>query len=431
MKTPDNHPQRIVLNDEAHARPPEAMRAPLRISYLALLTDAADRGREHVALCELAQRFGAIAPSHDAPHYSADYGVFRIKRERHTEFTRYKFMVAGDFDDPFEQPALAAVPADWIAALPGQLMVAVHAGFQTADRTLRNPDEISQRMFDGNALVGAEIGDGVGIAFTDFRIHGDGFSRLYVQNVNLGPRQAGRMIQRLLEIDTYRMLALLALPLARELVPFLEECERKLVEITTAITTGNERDEPGLLDRLTRLSAAVESSISNTQSRFSAAAAYSELVDTRIAELREQRIQGLQTFSEFTGRRLAPAMNTCRWVALRQRTLSEGVARASQLLSTRVGITRERQNQALLESMNRRAKMQLRLQQTVEGLSVAAITYYVVGLIGYGAKAVKGVGVELNPDLVMGLSIPLVATAIALAVRRTRRAMSRSSVGSE
>lgn len=184
-----------------------------------MLTDAAARAREHIALCELAQRFGAIPPNHDAPHYTADYGAFRIKRERHTEFTRYKFMAAGEFDDPFEQPALAAVPADWIAALPGQLLVAVHAGFQSTDRTLRNPEEISQRMFDDNALVGAEIGDGVGIAFTDFRIHSDGFSRLYVQNVNLGPRQAGRMIQRLLEIDTYRMLALLALPLALGRVP--------------------------------------------------------------------------------------------------------------------------------------------------------------------------------------------------------------------
>ncbi len=94
-------------------------------------------------------------------------------------------------------------------------------------------------------------------------------------------------------------------------------------------------------------------------------------------------------------------------------------------------VTRKRQNQALLESMDRRAKMLVRLQQTVEELSVAAISYYVVGLIGYGARAVKGAGVELNPDLVMRLSIPLVATAIALVLRRTRRAMSRSTVGSE
>lgn len=233
------------------------------------------------------------------------------------------------------------------------------------------------------------------------------------------------MIQRLMEIETYRMLALLALPVARQLGPSLSDWESQLVEITTAMTGAVEQDEPHLLDRLTRLSAAIESSVSSTHYRFGAAGAYYELVDRRIAELREERIQGLQTFEEFTERRLAPAMNTCRWIGARQHSLSERVARASQLLSTRVDITREKQNQALLEQMNRRAKLQLRLQETVEGLSVAAITYYVVGLIGYAAKGLKAVGVGVNPDLVMGLSIPVVALAAALGVRQIRRMVSR------
>ena len=69
--------------------------------------------------------------------------------------------------------------------------------------------------------------------------------------------------------------------------------------------------------------------------------------------------------------------------------MSERVARATQLLSTRVDIARSRQNQAVLEQMNRRTKLQLRLQQTVEGLSVAAITYYIVGLTGYAAKGLN------------------------------------------
>ena len=43
----------------------------------------------------------------------------------------------------------------------------------------------------------------------------------------------------------------------------------------------------------------------------------------------------------------------------------------------------------LLGAMNRRQQLQLRLQATVEGLSVAAITYYIVGLVGYAAKGLK------------------------------------------
>jgi uncharacterized membrane-anchored protein len=153
-------------------------------------------------------------------------------------------------------------------------------------------------------------------------------------------------------------------------------------------------------------------------------------VERRIGELREERLPGLQTFAEFTGRRLAPAMNTCRATAARLEALSERVARATQLLSTRVDIARSRQNGALLESMNRRAKLQLRLQQTVEGLSVAAITYYIVGLTGYAAKGLSAAGARLNPDLVMGLSIPVVLAAVTFGVRRLRRLVTRAAPSS-
>jgi uncharacterized membrane-anchored protein len=103
------------------------------------------------------------------------------------------------------------------------------------------------------------------------------------------------------------------------------------------------------------------------------------------------------------------------------------VARANQLLATRVDLTRERQNQALLESMNRRAKAQLKLQQTVEGLSVAAVTYYIVGLIGYAAKGVKSTGIELNPELIMAVSIPLVAALAGFGINRIKQTIKRKA----
>jgi uncharacterized membrane-anchored protein len=123
-------------------------------------------------------------------------------------------------------------------------------------------------------------------------------------------------------------------------------------------------------------------------------------------------------------------MATCESVARRQRELSERVARASRLLSTRVDIVRERQNQELLGSMDRRARLQLRLQETVEGLSVAAITYYVVGLVGYAAKGLKSVGLAVDADLAMGISIPIVALLAALGVRQIRRSVMRAERGS-
>lgn len=426
MRLPESHPQRIELNDEVHARPPEALSAPLRLSYLALLSDGSPREAEWRAVADLAARFNVEPPAAGANHHSADLGPFRLKWEQHTEFTRYTFIAQGvEGDDPFARPAIASAPEDWVAGLPGRVMVAINAALLRDGDTAFDPEAVGVRLFSGNALIGSVTGGAAASAFTDFRIHPDGFGRLLVLDRGMARRQAGRMIQRLLEIDTYRVMALLAFPVARRLAPILTGYERELARITTALASGGDPDEPALLDRLTRLEAEIDSREADNHYRFSAAAAYYELVQRRIAELREERIQGLSTFEEFTERRLAPAMNTCRAVAARLESLSERVARATQLLSTRVDLARERQNQAVLESMNRRAKQQLRLQQTVEGLSIAAITYYLVGLVGYAAKGVAAAGLKINPDLAMGVSIPLVALVAALGLRRVRRKIER------
>ena len=290
----------------------------------------------------------------------------------------------------------------------------------TGDATADQP---AAGLFDGNIVIGSRIAEGAGDAFTDFLLH-DGYSRFLIRNRTMTPRQTGRMVQRLLEIETYRMMALLALPVAQQLSPYLSGAERELSQITLLLADSTETDEPHLLDRLTRLEAGIESRESENAYRFGAATAYYELVQRRIDELREQRIQGLQTFREFTERRLAPAMNTCRAAAARQESLSQRVARATQLLSTRVDVSREKQNQAVLESMNRRAAAQLRLQQTVEGLSVAAITYYIVGLVGYAAKGAKSAGLDLNPEIVMAVSIPIVLLLGIYGLRKVRNSLS-------
>ena len=425
MLLPADHPLRLELNDEAHARPPEALAGPLRLSFLAMYSDPAQRDAEWEHLCALVRRCGRTPPPR-ASHYSADLGAFRVKWERHTEFTRYKFIVADGGPDPFDPPALHSVPADWLAALPGEVMVATHAALLPAGDDDPDHETIAARYFGGEALAGAQIAAGAGVAFTDFRIR-DGFSRLLVLDRGMTQRQSGRSMQRLLEIDTYRLMALLALPVAHSLTPWLNAAERELAQITMSLVDSDESTEPELLERLTRLEAEIESRESAHHYRFNAAAAYYELVQRRIDELREVRIQGLPTFREFTERRLAPAMNTCRSVSARLESLSQRVARATQLLSTRVDVTRERQNQQVLESMNRRAEAQLRLQQTVEGLSAAAITYYVVGLVGYAAKGAKALGWNVDVELAMALSIPLVALAALLGVRHVRKVVTRDA----
>jgi uncharacterized membrane-anchored protein len=422
---PPNHPLRGELNDEVHARPSDSLRAPLRVSYLALLTRPEARAEEWLQVGELLQRFGRQPPASSLTHYSADLGPFSLRFERHTEFTRYTITVPGPFDDPFAVPALAAVPAEWVAKLKGEVIVASHGALLSTPPHVP-PEALAVRYFDGNVLVGSSVGDDAALALTDFRVRTDGFSRFLILDQMMTPRQAGRLVQRILEIDTYRMMALLALPVARALTPLLADYERELSQVTTVLESADADDEATLLDRLTRLEAHIESREAENHYRFSAADAYYELVQRRIAELREIRIKGLQTFGDFTERRLAPAMNTCRAVSKRQESLSAHVARANQLLATRVDITRERQNQALLESMNRRAKAQFKLQQTVEGLSIAAITYYVVGLIGYIAKGLKAMGFHVDYELIQAVSIPVVIVLTAFGIHHVRQAVTRT-----
>jgi uncharacterized membrane-anchored protein len=420
MILPASHPLRQKLNDEVHARPPEELNAPCSISYLALFTDQAAGKESGAKVRELAERFGAPPPIEGANHYSAGFGPFRLKWERHSEFTRYELIIGKDENPPFSDPPIRAVPQDWIASLPGRLLVATNIMVTRANAAVPNLDDISARYFGGNMLVGSLVSSGAARAITDFRIHGDGFSRILIQDLTLTPRQTGRVVQRLVEIDSYRMTALLALPFAQELAPLLTSWEGELVDITSAMVGSGEKEEPFLLDRLTKLEAEIESKRAASSYRFSAAAAYYDIVQRRIIELREERIQGLQTFQEFMQRRLEPAMSTCAASTARQEALSTGVARAMSMLSTKVDVTLEQQNQAVLASMDRRAMLQLRLQETVEGLSVAAITYYIVGLVGYAAKAAHAGGFEVNPELVMGISIPLVAGAVAYGLSRFR-----------
>jgi uncharacterized membrane-anchored protein len=427
VRLPVDHALRRELNEEMHARPAEALRGPARISYLALLTDLEERERFADAVADLGRRRMVAPPPPGSNHFSADLGPYRLIWERHTEFCRLTVIAPGAGENPFAEPALALLPDGWVDTLPGQLVVAAHAGLMPPAPAGRPDfDRLSARLFGGNVLTGSSIVGGAATALTDFRVHGDGFSRFWIQDHSMTPWQAGRAVQRLLEMDTYRILALLALPEARRLSAILIGMEQKLTEVATALVSATEADEPHLLDRLTDLAAEVESRDAETRYRFSASNAYWGLVQRRIAELREIRIEGLQTLQEFTERRVGPGMETCRAVATRQAALAQRVARATQLLSTRVDVTREQQNQAMLNSLNERAAMQVRLQRTVEGLSLAAITYYIVGLIGYVAKGLDSARVlRVDPDLITGIAIPIVAGIGWLGLQRVRRRLER------
>ena len=427
LALPD-HALRAELTNEVHARPFAPVSAPARASHLALFRGEGGRAEDHAHLAALCRRHGLAPPPEDSAHHIADLGELRLKWERHAEFTSYTFFRDGASPEGlFGDPAIALAPEDWVAAIPGEVVVAVHAEIEPPGVPARDPSAMAA-LFGSESFAGSLVTGGAAAAWMDFSMVCDGFGRLLIQDRGLRPRQAGRLLQRLFEIETYRMMALLGLPLARDAGPMLTEANRSMLSITERMAEiGGVDDETALLEELTGVSRRIESVAARSGFRFGASRAYYALVRRRIEELREERIEGLQTFVEFMERRLAPAMRTCETIAERIDRLSRRLNRAGQLLRTRVDIQLEAQNRDLLRSMDRRAKLQLRLQETVEGLSVAAITYYLVGLIAYALKALSKSGLAIPVEALTGLSIPFVAALVWYGVRRARRLVAHLS----
>ncbi|PKO35042.1 MAG: DUF3422 domain-containing protein [Betaproteobacteria bacterium HGW-Betaproteobacteria-7] len=415
------HPLRQRLNNEFHARPPIPLVGAVLVSHLVFKHSATTAPAERDNLQKLCQRQVCTSIDSSDAHLMLETGAFRMRWELHTEFSSYTFykeLTSGETLHP-DATAFDAVHPEWFTGIPGKLMVATHVELRSTNEI--SPDSVLANLTpNGRTMVASKVADEAAWIFTDFKID-NGFSRFLVLNEGMTQRQTGRTVQRLCEIETYRMMALLGLPVAKEVSRWLYTGEKQLAELMDRIGQARSPDdERSVLASLSTLAAEVEHSIARTTFRFGAAHAYHGLVMQRIEELRETRLSGLPTFYEFMQRRLLPAMNTCEAISRRQEELSARVARNSQLLRTRVDIELERQNQELLAQMNSRARLQLRLQQTVEGLSVVVLTYYGSQLVQYLAKGTKDLH-HLNTDLITAISIPVIALVVAWGTRRMRK----------
>ena len=447
-----NHPLRITLAAEVHSRPFLRIDAPESVTHLAVYARGTaasadnDPSWQQRTLGALCSSFGVAAPAMDAKYFYHDFGRFRLKWECHTEFATYTFAQAHTEElalaTTFERMPLAHIPQEWMRSLEGKILVAAHVVVEKTDGPSDSATPPIRAVFDGVSLAASSVLQGAEV-WSDFLIQSDGFSRFVIRDFGLRQQQLGRLVQRVLEIETYRMMALLGLPHAQASTPTLNAIEAELALLTATMvnsddavadalaSTGAEEepdDEQTLLRDITGLAARCEKLSVDNSYRFSASEAYFRLVKARIQELRETRIDGIPTLGEFMDRRLAPAMNTCEATARRQQALAERIAHSNDLLRTRVGIVQERQNRKILQSMNARAAQQLRLQQAVEGLSVAAVSYYTVGLCSYVSKAAKYAGLPINPDIATGIMVPIVVLTIWLSMRRLHRHIKRKPV---
>ena len=418
-----DHEFRQSLNDELHGRPGLSVHAPARITHLAFtITEADPDPGEN--LRQLCNALGLRPPQQDAHHHAVEIDGGLLKYERHGEFYRISVTAIGNDTG---QEAIAKLPMGWIEDLPGQRLVAIHTHILA--KSAKAPStRFLATLFSDVDMACSKTNQGKATIWTDFRIGADGYTRMLIHDHGLSPTRLGRLSRRLHEIETYRMMALLAFPLARQLQQELGPLERSLGSTVNEMLTVSGADEDAkLLHQLSGIARDVEDMSNRFSYRIAAARAYATLVDKRLAELNEVRVMNYQRLGVFLERRFSPAMTTCNAVGDRINGLAARSERASNLLRTRVDIALEGQNQQLLRSMEQRARQQLMLQQTVEGLSVVAISYYSIGIAGKLIEGLASWMPWLDVKLASVISIPLIIALVWAGVARVRRRIHHAS----
>jgi uncharacterized membrane-anchored protein len=417
------HPHYRELHAELLARPFPVVSGDVMVAHRAILFSASEASAHRSALAALASHPGIVASPEEHGFQLLRLGELDLRIERHTEFTSFT-VIAPQSGAPFTRSAIDFLPAGWLDGIPGRILSMVEISTEMVAvedaGTGRTMDRV-MAYFDQERLVGGWVVERVASVWSHFKLDARGATRFLVQNHRLSSGRYGRLLQRLVEIETYRLAAMLALPSARELLPQVETLEAQhvaLVERIGAMDAGGER---ALLSDLTTLSLTTERLQARCGTRFSLTESYARILSARVRELREEQVPGYQTISEFFDRRLSQALHTCETANAGLSALSARLQSTTGLLRTRVEVNLQSQNQLLLASVDRRAAAQLHLQRAVEGLSFVVLTYYLANLVKMLLDGGKAAGAPLNPALVIALVLPLLALGVWWMVRRAKR----------
>jgi uncharacterized membrane-anchored protein len=426
------HPLRSRVLAEIHTRPSAPIEGAKRILHFAFTTDQPGAKEAHSALETFCLSHACPAAPADAKQHRAQLPAAILRWEHHGEFLTYSWefsqksaaAAAGGLGHLAFEPRSSDL-AKFMHQLPqpGPLLVAADLHLLPGG----GDDESWRSLFEPSRLAASEVIGGGAIVATDFHPDAFGFVRLLVLNRCLTPREAGSLARWLLEIETYRTLALLGLPAAEAVGPAIRRIETELPLLVQQMQDG-ERLETSreLLARLTALAAELEAGAAQTFYRFGATRAYHELVRHRLEALGEKNLANLPSLAGFLTRRLMPAIRTCASTEARQENLSQKLARAAELLRTRVEIELESQNKDLLSSMSDRFKLQLKLQQAVKGVSIVAITYYLLTILRLLYEGVQREIAAFDPVLATAVSVPFVFGLVLWFFRRRARKLERA-----
>ena len=428
----NEHPLRRMLNDELHARKFNDFPGSGRFIRYVYFTQGDDK---HLLgdINKLLQKLSLRKMADDEKFIRLEADNFAVRVERHTEFMSLSLI---DVDDKiqkglsaksFDEASYPHLPFQLIKTLSHPVFHAMWLEISIAQKK-KPTAQVMEQALQGRSVAGVNISSGGGQLYASFDIDNDGYSRMALMNEEIADNRMGRVIQRVIEMETYRLMSLLSLPKVKHHSPALDKIETELRVLTGALALAQRQegapeqmqDADALLTKLTNLASDIEHIYSETSYRFSASFAYQDITDARIASLKASRLDGFQSIGGFLAKRMMPAIQSMTAFSRRMDHLSQRISHAAQLQRSQTELSLQKQNRDLLTSMNKRTYAQLRLQQTVEGLSLAALTYYGVGLVGYVAEATS---FGISSTAIKALSVPIVAASVYIVIRRAKRAL--------
>ena len=411
-----DHPSRASLYAETHARPVEPLAAPARIRRVTFLStsNGADLAQLVDAMSRLLGPEVRANLAEGVRQFSFSRDDRRAIWELHNEFSTLTWVAPAD---------------DWVA-WPEGIGLEQHRGLLLLSAT--RIDVIPTLSITAGAFRGlnpvslaySRIFDGSAEVATDFVVDGDGFTRIEVAAGSCGDLRRGIIVRRLLEVETYRQLTLLGLPLARSLSGRIQKSEAALAAAMQDIGTASTmEDNRRGLDILHSLAIEVGQTVEETSFRFAATRAYGNILRSRLQRLGEAAIGEYSTIQRYLDNRVEPALATCDAIEKRLEALTTKISRSTALLNANISLSIQSQNRAVLDTILTTAQSQYRLQQTVEGLSIIAISYYAVGLLGYILEGLHDV-LPIEKSLAVALLAPVVLLLVWASIRRIRRSHS-------
>lgn len=416
----------VNLRGELHARSYPVFLPPARVIGQSFLREehTVNQEKDYIKKWVASEEDAAVI-SEKPTSMVCQINTTKIRIDYYNEYTSYVFIDSQVNAQSFST-ITPGVDNIRLSNIPGKKLTNIRFFFKkTEDKSIDK--EYLHRFFGESQIFSSSTSHNIARIWSDFIPDDQSYMNVLIDDFGLGPRRAGRLVQRIIDIENYRMMSLLTLPIAQRVLKELDKVEKKLTELVNTFPEKNSIvEEKKLLSELFNLMAQNEQMRTLTLRRFLGGKAYQSIVDERLIELECQPVAGYQTFSTFFIRRMKPAMRTCASAQTQLEELSTHLQRVTDMLSTRVNVNVEEQNQKILESVAQQSKMQLRLQQTVEGLSIVAITYYASSLLSYLYKGLEYIEVMNSHYLWTGVSIPFVFIVTWMMVRKIKAKLLKS-----